>query len=231
MSKIYGIDLEATGKDPDYAEIVQLGLVATNFATGKHSILMNSKCKPTSGVIDEGASAVHGLFIENLKYEPLDSVVTQILKLILDDITDNITILTYNGEHFDLPILQRYGVQTSHLPNIDMYRVVQRHWHHHGLKLGEVYKSVTGRDLEGSHDAIPDILATTRLLEIFLIETGKTIGQLVHELSKPVVLDMCFFGKHVGKPFSAVPTGYLYWMKKNMTGLSVDVKATLEHYL
>lgn len=222
---LIGIDTETTSPKPATAEILQIGMVQSDVC-GNAQVIFNMKCRPTSGVVPDEASQVHGIYMDELKYQPLDIYAAYSAGLMLEDI-DEMVMVTYNGESYDLPILQRYGANTDY-PHIDVFRLVQRELFPHGLKLGEVLEGYVGEKLEGAHDAIPDVFATIRILTTYLYRTGKTVHQVVGELAKPIELETCYFGKHQGVPFRKVPKGYLRWVRDNWSDMSADLEHTLE---
>lgn len=229
---LIGLDTETTHEKPEQAELLQLGMVIHDTSADVRHIAYNSRCRPKSGEIPQGASDIHGIYIDELKYQPLDLFVAYAADLVIRDCSndEDSVLVTYNGESYDLPVLAKYGVQFG-LPHIDVYRIVQRGWFQHGLKLGEVYEGATGNKLEDAHDAIPDVNATLDVLLEYLKQTGKTAEQVAAELAKPIELEVCYFGKHAGTPFRSIPRGYLRWVRDNFTGKSVDLEHTLESIL
>lgn len=232
MKLLIGLDTETTSANPETAELLQIGAAAFYLDTGVTNIVMNTLCKPSSNEIPSEASDIHGIHMEHLVYKPYDKIVAWQLSLILKDIADEtpFCLVTYNGETFDLPILQRYDILTD-MPHIDVYRIVQRRLWSYGLKLTEVYENYIGQDLDEAHDAVPDILATIAILRKFMHDNSMTLQDVVEWLQDPIVLETCPFGKHKGKSFNDIPKGYLRWCKENWTNPSPDLAHTLDFYL
>jgi len=232
MSKtLVGFDTETNGKDPKIAEILQIGAITTDSAEWDLNILFNQKSFPTSGKIDQGASDVHGIYLEDLKFQPSDAVSATTFTAMLVSMQEaglDLMMVTYNGEAYDMPILKRYGFDLG-LPHIDVYRVVQRTeaLFKHGLKLGAVHEGVFQEPLDGAHDAVPDVAATLRLMKYCMELLAMTAEEMHAWLEIPQALEVCYFGKHAGTPFAKIPRGYLRWVKENWTDLSPDMAATL----
>lgn len=230
---LIGLDTETTGTDPATAELLQLGMVSHSTRSGKSHVVMNQRCRPSSGKIPAEASEIHGIYMTDVEHQPSDWHVCWLLQLAFKDILEDesdVCLVTYNGEHYDVPVIERYRVDVK-MPHIDVYRLVQRHLWEHGLKLGEVYQNYVGKELDGAHDAIHDVHATLAILCKYLEETGKRTMQVVEELAKPALLPQMYFGKHQGTPFHKIPRGYLRWMKENLTHPSMDLSYTIDYYL
>jgi len=228
---LVGFDTETNGKDPKIAEILQIGAITTDSVEWDLNILFNQKSYPTSGKIEQEASTVHGIYLADLKFQPSDAIssTTFIATLIsMQEAGLDLMMVTYNGETYDMPILARYGFDLD-IPHIDVYRIVQRTQalFKHGLKLGNVHEGVFQEPLDGAHDAIPDVAATLRLMKHCMELLDMTVEEIHAWLAVPQVLEVCYFGKHAGTPFSEVPWGYLQWIKENWTDLSPDMVATL----
>ena len=140
-------------------------------------------------------------------------------------------IVTYNGETYDMPILSRYGFDLG-LPHIDVYRIVQRTpaLFKHGLKLGDVHEGLFQEPLDGAHDAIPDVAGTLRVMNYCMELLEMTAEELHAWLEIPQVLEICYFGKHVGKKFSSIPAGYLRWIRDSWDDIPVDLMATINEH-
>lgn len=231
---LVGFDLETNGKDPLVAEILQLGAITTDSEEWDLNILFNQKSFPTSGKIEEEASFVHGIYLQDLVYQPSDAIsaTTFIAALIsMREAGLNLMMVTYNGETYDLPILKRYGFDLD-IPHIDVYRIVQRTpaLFKHGLKLGDVHEGVFQEPLDGAHDAIPDVAATLRLMKYCMELLDMTAEEIHAWLAVPQVLEVCYFGKHAGTLFKDIPSGYLGWIKKKWTDIPPDLMATIDEY-
>lgn len=233
---LVGFDTETTGKDPKTAEVLQIGAVVTNPNNWDTQILYNQKSRPSSGVIDPEASEVHGVYMEQLQFQPSDETNIFTFSALLDSMQEalgNVVVVSYNGEFYDLPILRRGEGPDFVYPHIDVFRIVQRvdALFKHGLTLSDVYAGVFQETLEGAHDAVPDVKATIRLLQYIMELLDQDIEGLLLWMEEPVVLEKVYFGKHVGKLFKAVPRGYLRWIKEEWDDIQPDLALTIDHYV
>jgi exodeoxyribonuclease X len=85
------------------------------------------------------------------------------------------------------------------------------------------------------HRALPDALVTAALLRHLLAnlpeEVPSTMSEFTEWASTPLLLDMCDFGKHKGRPWASVPKDYLHWMMRERRDLDIDTHFTVQHYL
>jgi DNA polymerase-3 subunit epsilon len=95
------LDVETTGVDPSTAEIVQLSIINYNGNT-----LFNEYIKPDKAKIWPGAEAVHHISPLKVLNKPHLSFYQEKLKKIFDSAE---LIIAYNGDHYDIPIIARYG--------------------------------------------------------------------------------------------------------------------------
>lgn len=95
------LDVETTGVDPNTAEIVQLSIIDYNGNT-----LFNEYIKPDKAKIWPGAEAVHHISPLKVINKPHLGFYYNKLKRIFDDAE---LIIAYNGDHYDIPIIARYG--------------------------------------------------------------------------------------------------------------------------
>ena len=95
------LDVETTGVDPDTAEILQLSIIDYN-----GNVLFNEYIKPDKAKIWPGAEAVHHISPLKVLDKPHLSFYHEKLKKIFDDAE---LIIAYNGDHYDIPIIARYG--------------------------------------------------------------------------------------------------------------------------
>jgi len=83
-----------------------------------------------------------------------------------------------------------------------------------------------------AHGALYDCYTTAGILTHLVVTLGKTLGELVALTNQPVILKMCTFGKHKGKPWSEVPHDYLMWIRKQgKKDWDDDTWATVQHHL
>ena len=95
------LDVETTGKDPDTAEILQLSII--DFSG---NVLFNEYIKPDHAKIWPGAEAVHHISPLKVLKRPRLNFYHDKLKRIFDKAE---LIIAYNGNHYDIPIIARYG--------------------------------------------------------------------------------------------------------------------------
>jgi exodeoxyribonuclease X len=83
----------------------------------------------------------------------------------------------------------------------------------------------------GPHRSLYDAACTGAILVKML--ALQPPAELVRLSTTPILLKTCNFGKHEGKPWSAVPIDYLHWMVRanDMYQNDVDMRYTVDHYL
>lgn len=97
------LDVETTGIDRDELEILQLSMVR-----GDGQVLMNEYFKPERHDEWPKAMAIHGITPEGVKdKKPFSSYRDQINDLL----RDKKLITGYNCDYFDIPVLQKNGIQ------------------------------------------------------------------------------------------------------------------------
>ena len=157
------IDIETTGLSKKDCGICQLSMVKTNdnfevIDTFNHYI----KPKP-SALWNQGAMNCSGITPEMVADCPyLADLADEILEFIGDE-----DILTYNGNSFDIPFLQEELKSCGRnliLSNRKIYDSYYIESIINPRKLTSVYKKYTGKDLEGAHNSLNDVMAT---LEVF----------------------------------------------------------------
>jgi DNA polymerase-3 subunit epsilon len=158
MKQLY-IDLETTALEVQKARICQIGVIYLN---KEKSILIN----PTIHIPQE-ASNIHKIYDEMVLNSPTFADISKPLyKLILDcDF-----IVGYNCRSFDIPILYieflRCGIEMPNKSIIDVYEQVKLF--EPTKKLKDVYLRYFNKQLENSHSALEDIIATKKVYEYLL---------------------------------------------------------------
>ena len=236
MNKLLvAFDTETTGVDPKTAEVVQLAAVSMCPFSLDMNVVFNQLSYPASGVIPKEASEVHGIYFEDLLFQPRDSdsIAAFVALLFVKGLENEVILITYNGRTYDVPVIERHAPSICTYRHIDVYQIVQRTeaLFTHGLKLGAVYHGLFKKELKGAHEAVSDVVATLEVFQECLKTLGMTIDQLIDWLDTPQILETCYFGKHAGVKFCDVPKGYLRWVKNNWTELTPDMKLTLETYI
>ena len=95
------LDVETTGVNPDTAEILQLSIIDYNGNT-----LFNEYIKPDRAKEWPGAEVVHHISPQKVSNKPHLSFYHEELKRIFEDAE---LIIAYNGDHYDIPIIAKYG--------------------------------------------------------------------------------------------------------------------------
>lgn len=197
-------DLETTGVNTSKDRIVQIALIKIypNGEQEQKSTLIN----PTIP-IPAGATEVHGITDEMVKDAPTFS---QIAKSLLEQI-GGCDLGGYNSDSFDVPLLieefsrasieyPREGDNINFVDALRFERLLNSH------KLTDTYKRYTGKDLEGAHDALNDVVATA---EVVLSQIEK-YGQ---ELTPKEIDELCQGDKkrhdYAGKLYEV--DGEVYW--------------------
>ena len=228
---ITAFDLETTGLDTQNDHIIQLGLVKIDSETFQE---LGNKCwyiKPTvdftiSPEAEEKTGLTKEFILENGVL--LSSIWDEAVEFIGDD-----DILSYNGNHFDVPMLY-YNLLRSNLKFEFAKRtyydslIIERK--RNSMKLGDVYKRYTGKELEGAHDALADVRA---LIEVFKHQTMNMEGiedpdfQLVSPegfLKRNDKGEVVFTtGKYKGKTTNEIcikDAGYIKWVLEKFSDVT-----------
>jgi len=127
--------------------------------------------------IDPQASEVHGIYDADVADKP---TFKQIAKSLSEQL-EGYDIGGYNSDSFDVNLLlsemDRAGVEFSLEGKnfVDVFTLYRKLFPN---TLGEVYKRLVGKELEGAHDALVDVRATKEILDIILpveLETAEQI--------------------------------------------------------
>lgn len=79
-----------------------------------------------------------------------------------------------------------------------------------------------------SHGALVDCFVTLEFLKFLMKDKGLSLHDVLELTRKPLLLSVMPFGKHKGKPFSAVPSYYLRWCCEQ-ADMSRDVLHTIRN--
>lgn len=156
------IDFETTSVDTELTRIVQIGAIKynTDGTTEEKNVLINPETP-----IPAEASEVHGITDEMVKDAPKFKQIAKSLREWVKDCD----FITYNGESFDLPVLNAELVRAGLEPidwefnSVDVFKLYR---HLYPNTLSDVYKRLTGKEIENAHDAMNDVLATKEILEV-----------------------------------------------------------------
>jgi DNA polymerase-3 subunit epsilon len=154
-------DLETTGVSTTNDRILQIGAIKLHpdGTEETRNVLLN----PTIP-IPAGASAVHGVYDDDVKDKPTFRQIAKSLAAWLS----GCDLAGYNSDNFDVPMLieefQRCGIDfpeadTKFLDVLKIERMVNSH------TLGNTYKRYMGEELDGAHDAMIDIYATMKIFQ------------------------------------------------------------------
>lgn len=218
-------DLEATGVNIQTDRIVQIACIKIDLDGNKEE--KNILVKPLIPIPKE-ASDIHGITSEIVKDAPYFSQIAKSLA----EYFYGCDIGGYNSDNYDIPLLiEEFGRCNIEFPTWEL-NLVDVLKYERLLKpntLTEVYKRYTGKDLEGSHNALNDVRATFEVLmhqlennpektpaEIDLDCQGNRkrydVGGKTHINENG---DVCWsFGKNMNKPV-VDDMGYFEWVLKN----------------
>lgn len=223
-------DLETTGVNVASDRIVEISALKINVDGSKE--LKTTRINPTIPIPAQ-ASAVHGIFDEDVKDAPLFK---QLAKSLANFI-DGCDLAGYNSNKFDVPLLAEEFLRVEVDFDIKDRRLIDVQNIFHQMEqrtLAAAYKFYCNRTLENAHSAEADTTATWEILEAQLerySDTLKNDMQFLHEFSsrsKNVDLagrivyneqgvEVFSFGKHANKSvaeiFKAEPS-YYDWMMK-----------------
>jgi DNA polymerase-3 subunit epsilon len=244
-NKILWLDIETTGKAKAYDQVVQVAYGWENEdgeLVEEESILVRP-----SVPISRGAFETHGISDDMVANSP---TFAQAASELADRIKKAEMIATYNGNRFDIPILdaefKRAGMSvelSSKLP-LDALRLLQVM---NPRDLSTMHEKYVGETLEGAHDALADIRGTHALYrsmksafdldatpdhQIAHSLKGLNItvdGKLTWDEWDPDVI-ILNYGKYSGRPMEWVienDPGYLRWMinadKERFDSITVEL--------
>lgn len=172
-------DVETTGLNPKEDFMIQLAV--SKFSKETMEIVESKKwyVKPAHNyTISPQAQAVHGLTKEFIDANGVyfKELAPEFFKMIEDA-----DLLTYNGNTFDIKFLneecKRWGLP---LPIVgkNFYDAFAMECRFHPRNLSAVYKTYTGKDLEGAHDALADVHATIDVFRHQLQTQGVTFDEI-----------------------------------------------------
>lgn len=157
-------DIESTGVETETARIIELACIKYNVdgTQEEKTILVNP------GVpIPLEASDVHGITDETVKDKPFFKQYAQAVRSWFD----GCDLAGFNSDNYDIPLLsaefERAGLEGINWnPNLldimKLYRLLYPN------TLSDVYKRLTGKELEGAHGALIDIIGTKEIADILI---------------------------------------------------------------
>ncbi len=220
-------DLETTGTQPATDRIVEIAI---------HKILPSGEAETyvrrvNPGMpIPAGASAVHGIFDEDVKDAPTFRMLSEEIKNFLDS-TD---LAGFNSNRFDIPMLVeeflRIGVEfdMQGRRTIDILHIFHKM---EQRNLTAAYKFYCGKELSNAHQAEADVIATYEVAMAQLDRYSELENDVdfLHRFTSndamvdfggrivkdPNGLELFNFGKHKGKSVKEILTkepSYYNWM-------------------
>lgn len=221
------LDLETTGIDVSRDRIVEISLVKVLPAGGRE--VKTRRVNPEMPIPAE-ASAVHGIFDDDVKDEPPFRALAKSLAVWME----GCDLGGYNSNRFDIPILVeeflRAGVDVDFKKRKTVD--VQNIFHQKEKRtLEAAYKFYCDKDLENAHSAEADVVATWEVLEAQL-DRYPDLENDIAWLSEFSTRDTCVdyagrvvldekgvevfsFGKHKGRSVADVfqrEPSYYSWM-------------------
>lgn len=227
MKPIVFFDLETTGKssNPDDVRIIEISAKKVNPETLEIFDSLYGKYNNDGVPIAPDATERHGVVEADLVGLPtFHSDAKRVF-----DFFDGCDVGGYYCSIFDIPILyfsfSRAGLVWEYrVKNYDIYTLWRKH---NSGKLGEVYKRLTGKNLEDAHTADADVLATLEVYKIIRQQDGDFEDadlayfddridiagnfkfRILENGAKQVYID---FGKWKGTCVDDVDSSYFKWM-------------------
>lgn len=176
-------DIESTGVEIDKDRIVELACIKYNpdGTQEEKTIRVNPEIP-----IPLGASEVHGITDEMVKDLPVFKQYASAIRKWFD----GCDLAGFNSNNYDVPLLsaefERSGLEGINWePNL--YDVMLLYRKLFPNTLSDVYKRLTGKELEGAHGAVVDILGTKEIADILLpmlIEQSETPIETVKDIDE-----------------------------------------------
>jgi DNA polymerase-3 subunit epsilon len=239
-------DLETTGTNQNNDRIVQIAMVRLDpGASGDETAerfdsLVNPGIPIPQAVVD-----IHGIDDEKVSDAPkFEDIVEEVWKFL-----KGADLAGFNIRRFDIPLLMveldrcRYRWDLRDVAIVDAMEIFHRK-EPRDLEAA-VRRYCNGREHEGAHSAISDVMATMVVLSGQLGEYND-VPRVPAEIDKmfrdPDAVDISgqlkrvdgkivlTFGKHKGQPLDELPIQYLVWLKKNNV-LALDAVPYINPYL
>ena len=222
---IVWFDLETSGVSTEEDRIVEIACLKINPDGTRETkvTLINPEID-----IPLGASNVHGITNETVK----DSPKFKQIAISLREWFKDCDLGSYNGNNFDIPILSAELVRAGLEPidwNPNLLDALSLYRNLFPNTLSDVYKRLTGKELEGAHSALSDVEATFEIAEILtkdleqqtieeidlMLQADKIRVDLAGKLYKDNEGVVRYaFGKDVNKSVKDEP-GFAKWMLNN----------------
>lgn len=222
---IVWFDLETSGVSTEEDRIVEIACLKINPDGTRETkvTLINPEID-----IPLGASNVHGITNETVK----DSPKFKQIAISLREWFKDCDLGSYNGNNFDIPLLSAELVRAGLEPidwNPNLLDALSLYRNLFPNTLSDVYKRLTGKELEGAHSALSDVEATFEIAEILtkdleqqtieeidlMLQADKIRVDLAGKLYKDNEGVVRYaFGKDVNKSVKDEP-GFAKWMINN----------------
>lgn len=157
-------DLETSGVDTTTDRIVEISCIKYNIdgTIEKKYSLVNPEID-----IPLEASEVHGITNEMVKDSPTFKQFARSMR----NWFEGCDLAGYNSNNFDVPLLsaefERAGLDGINW-NPSLLDVLVLYRHIYPNTLSDVYKRLTGKELEGAHGAEADVLATKEIADLLI---------------------------------------------------------------
>lgn len=245
MKNIVAIDIETTGLDKTNDHIVQISMIKFNPETYEIIDTYDTYVRPIGNyVISVPAYIKHKIRPEFLYDKPtIKDIAKDIIKFI-----DDCDILTYNGNNFDLPFINKELKLVGE--HIDFtcrkcYDSFITEKERYPNNLEGIYKKYTGKTMEESgftaHNSLSDIKATISIFEhqnnedpVNPIKIYGDSGMIKDMIFEGKELPCFAYGKYRTLPLSFVDKmdkNYIKWAISNKSGIDNDSKKFIEEYL
>lgn len=178
-SPLIVLDLETSDvtQDAGIIEIATLKIYPDGRSQQKEWVLNPEK------PINPKATEVHGYSDEMVKDKP---TFKEVAIQVYNEFSDAETVMTYNGNSFDIPILYRHfasvGIEwnPNKLTKLDVFDIIRRV---EPRTLEAMFKKYVGEELKDAHSASADTAATLRLF-FSLAQRHPDMGESPAEVAK-----------------------------------------------
>jgi DNA polymerase-3 subunit epsilon len=164
IKPIVFFDLETSSVDTETARIVEIACIKINPDGTRET--KTTRINPEIEIPLE-ATAVHGITNEDVKDSPTFKQVGTSLR----EWFEGCDLGSYNGNNYDIPLLSAELVRAGLEPidwNPNLLDALIMYRHLFSNTLSDVYKRLTGKELENSHSALADVEATLTIAEILI---------------------------------------------------------------
>lgn len=180
--------------------------------------LLEENCHLTDPqqAIDPGAEKIHGISWDSVKGFPSNAE-------ICSHIPQPVVWIGHNNS-YDVRVIGEHVMFNAELCTLALSRRWVKGTTNH--KLGTL-QSELGLPEQKLHSALGDCHTTLALLRHISKLSGRNLPQLVDLEREPKMLQTMPFGKHRGKMFHQIPSGYKDWLL-DQSDLHKDIRYTLE---